>query len=202
MTDLETCLWLFGLIAALICGQSSPPPERLVSGVILVSSEAAAVKKVSDAFTMSMPYHRFIEGLSPKRYLVKEWGKRSAIVFDLESDIVAKRETECHLAESLSRSVGSDLTLKLGELSSEDQTTLLTLTGHSPVFPSGFDPVSAAVGVGAVVRFSIQDANGGASKSFDLGVYNAVGKERDKGLIQHPLRFVQPVDLEEAKASG
>lgn len=189
------------ILLGAICQVGSTPKQpldRKVQGLLLVSDDPSCVKKVSEGFLYGMPYTDFSKKFDNKRFLVKEWGKRSAILIDLQSGVIGQREKECSLTESLAKSIGSDMTIKLGDLDDAGRSGLMASMQRSPVFPSGFDSSTATVGIGAYVRFSIKGNGGSSDKSFDLEVHNDVGKQRDDALSQHPLKFLQPSDIEQA----
>lgn len=177
-----------------------PIPERKVAGLLIITSDPVVPRKVGDGYTFSMPFQDLVKRFKSKRFMFKEWGKRSAIMIDLESGPIGFREHQCELAESLSKSLGQDLTVKIGALDKEVMNDLMTSLSHAPKFPDGFDPSNATISIESSVRFSMGGGPGAKDVSFDLFTQNTNTKTRDEALYQHPLRFLPETDADKTRA--
>src|ERR1700678_1065906 len=76
-------------------GYSQQPVVRRLEGLMFVSNDKQIIAQVQKEFKYSMPLADFAAKFTGARYVLKEWGKRSAILLDRKAGPIGELERKC-----------------------------------------------------------------------------------------------------------
>jgi len=156
-----------------------------VAGVLLVSSDDGVIKRMGAEFKPGMPTADLQKDFAGPRFVVKQWGTRSAVVLDKDSGPQKRVADLVQMSETLAKSLGDDLTVKLGDLPEDERGRIMDRIGGADTRPAGFDIGYASIGLYADLSFRVVGADG---RSFGCSVpYRTEGTaKRDQSLRSHP----------------
>jgi len=188
---------LSAILVSSTSGGSEVDDSRPLAGVLLVSSDEAVVKRLSSEFKPGMPTANLRKAFSASRFVVEDWGTRSAVVLDKASGPPKRLADLCAMSETLAKSVGEDLTVKLGDLPGNERGPIMDRIGGPNTQPSGFDVNSASIGLFADLNFNVVGPDG---RTFSCSVpYKTQSTvRRDQSLRSHPA-LKRPLDSGERK---
>jgi hypothetical protein len=148
-----------------------------------------------------MPWSDFKPKFAEPRFVLIEWGKRSGILLDKECGPVGQKSHEISLLACLARSVGPDLTVRVGDLAPDEQADALKAMQRPLLFGGQSDVKDARIGVSSMLYLQVLGRDGTPGGGKELGLFDGATARRQQGLNNHPVPFREPRDDEEKRGS-
>jgi hypothetical protein len=174
---------------------------RSVEGVLVVAPDAAKLKEVKKRFTYGMPYKEFKAKFSEDKYVVVEWGRRSAIVIDKTIGRYDELSRALNSARVLIDRAGEGGVVSIGSLSPTEREQLLWTMREPSLHPEGFNIDKAKVGLTMHTNVTITEP-GGRSRVFPMPLQNEFAKRQKNELKSAPVYQRPPKDESEQKQHG
>lgn len=166
-------------VAANCVGSQSLP--RHVEGVVLLSSDSKLKASIHVDLAHPETYEAFGKRFPGDRFVVREWGKRSAVVIDLKSGPLGFLRIRAAAAQAVLQKLGPSRTLGYEDLTKEERTGLY-LDGMA--VPSGSEG-GGALGLCGTVNVDVK--HGSSVKTLVLPIKSPTDGARRSDLDRRPI---------------
>lgn len=163
--------------------------ERPISGSLLLSPDAAIVRKLRNLIRPPFKYfEEFERTFNSQRFIIRKWGSQRLIVVDRQLPMFQEQVEKHSLLLELANAVDENLIVKMSGISKNKGSVLAsTIDKLFPPLsrPDGFDISKSAVGIDATVNVTAHFSNDGGLKSVKIPMDPAASSRRNRALDQH-----------------
>ncbi len=188
------------LVLATVIAHGTAPPVRKSPGaldpkakvqlgnVLLLSVDKAVVNSTRKAFSPQMTFGKLEAKFPANRFLVRQWGKRSALVLDRELPLIAERAMRRDVLKTLLKHINTNLTIRLGDVPEDERGALdkqLAVCFPWVNEPDGTDRIQSTFGIQWQLRVTVTGSQPGASKDFAIPMPADQFRMMTNGLKDH-----------------
>lgn len=149
-----------GILAIAIGAQATQATPRKVEGLLVASIDKGFLAKVDKQYLPGEPIVQLRSKFNEARYLIAEWGRRSAILIDRDLPLIKKTSDEIAVLKAITRTIKRDLTIDPEDLSVEERISLKQFLGRFLPDWGGDRLDQARLGLSFSTIFTVRGSDG------------------------------------------
>jgi len=161
------------------------PTSTPVDGLLVVTRDTSLLSKVTKEYKPGQPFDELKANFIGERYLIREWGRRSAILFDLEIPFLQHRRDETTVLAAFATHIKDDYTIDPSTLSESERAAYHRVVRKYTIAAEAERLNPATIGISFGTVFTVQGPDGRSFVS-QRRVVNDRTKRRDAELQKRP----------------